>query len=161
MEYAVCTVHPHIHGEYCTYDIRSLADFRFTPTYMGNTLVAQCAQCNDTVHPHIHGEYLIDVSVSMTFHGSPPHTWGIRSTGNATVYADAVHPHIHGEYCHFLNIMSQLAVHPHIHGEYLSNLSPDIQYMRFTPTYMGNTCIAYPAATGIDGSPPHTWGIRR
>ena len=80
----VSSVHPHMHGEYdrcaCRYGrlfgspphawgIRFFhyqAQFaqRFTPTCMGNTVVAALALVPSTVHPHMHGEYSITLSKS-------------------------------------------------------------------------------------------------
>ena len=106
-----------------------------------------------------------------------------------------------GNTCSRLNLSTYQQDHPHIHGEYrtgadLSPLAggspphtwgiPNLwisinQYVRITPTYMGNTDLInaervfgedHPHIHGeylsergysllVKGSPPHTWGIQR
>ena len=157
--FQVTTVHPHIHGEYEVEYFPFHEQYRFTPTYMGNTPHQSKNAPRISVHPHIHGEYAYWPRNHSGRYGSPPHTWGIHlyrvgenyiprftptymgntPPGSGPRFLLSVHPHIHGEYA----IRKALAgvyssVHPHIHGEYEKSFG----------------CLR-----ALGGSPPHTWGI--
>ena len=50
---------------------------RFTPTCVGNTVIATLGGIETTVHPHVRGEYKMIVSKKERLLGSPPRAWGI------------------------------------------------------------------------------------
>ena len=51
---------------------------RFTPTRVGNTLIASLTNNNIAVHPHACGEYLQLTHIPLLVTGSPPRVWGIH-----------------------------------------------------------------------------------
>ena len=94
----ICTVHPHIRGEYWR-RWQSLLELcgssphpwgiqeahicrvcrpRFIPTSVGNTAPPRKASADLAVHPHIRGEYKGVFRIENGKYGSSPHPWGIH-----------------------------------------------------------------------------------
>ena len=166
---------------------------------MGNTRQHASRQQAHQDHPHIHGEYPVLVLTDGGHTGSPPHTWGIHKLsgdyqkevritptymGNTLLCRSAPssvldHPHIHGEYYAFdVDRLKPIGSPPHTWGILMFGIL-NVQQVRITPTYMGNTGVddsgaiftedhphihgeysnLAPQIQCIVGSPPHTWGI--
>ena len=92
-----------------------------------------------SVHPHIRGAYALDAAGLAPHDGSSPHTWGIpQRLGNVASKPRFIPTYV-GHTDLWVLRKSRNAVHPHIRGayKYLANLHPR-----------------------INGSSPHTWGIR-
>ena len=137
----------------------ALADYRFTPTCVGNTNIFARSCGSLPVHPHMRGEYG-ELLLSHQFHGgSPPHAWGIRRSsmrrhlrgrftptcvGNTEcrlgiTFLSTVHPHMRGEYSGSrLFSSARSGSPPHAWGILLLSISHLPPY-RFTPTCVGNT----------------------
>ena len=130
--------HPHIHGEYLSNFIWVVpvrgspphtwgilvevidqeAEFRITPTYMGNTIVMPSSRQSTKDHPHIHGEYRV-LSLAMSpCAGSPPHTWGIHIAQMGKRLKLRITPTYMGNTSCAKFLDSFKEDHPHIHGEY-------------------------------------------
>ena len=90
---------------------------RFTPTCVGNTLIAIFLQQSFAVHPHMRGEYADGIPISGIYGGSPPHAWGILCSLSPPVCLFGSPPHAWGIHAHGL----------------IRRRS------RFTPTCVGNT----------------------
>ena len=99
---SVCSVHPHMRGEYISGNSVTVAGvgspphawgihlpgwagspaWRFTPTCVGNTAVHRMSSALPPVHPHMRGEYLSKSEIGTDGYGSPPHAWGIQHAGS-------------------------------------------------------------------------------
>ena len=113
---------------------------RFTPTCVGNTSHSLVLPHPSSVHPHMRGEYLIAASSFWTVSGSPPHAWGILEIRLAVVLCQRFTPTCVGNTSGGGCGWTEPAVHPHMRGEYA------------IPS-------EWPRYFGMDGSPPHAWGI--
>ncbi len=114
---------------------------RFTPTCVGKTSLADCRGFRvGWFTPTCVGKTSSKMSKSGRITGSPPRVWGKRYL--------SINPH------------NMHAVHPHVCGENICSprLPPQITW--FTPTCVGKTQHAAPAARGVHGSPPRVWGKR-
>ena len=134
-------------------------DIRFIPTYVGHTVAGYRQTAGRTVHPHIRGAYFFLVLGFRRCFGSSPHTWGIRydlvfrgrwlrfiptyvghTPRSCSLWSPiTVHPHIRGAYGVAERVQPTQSVHPHIRGAYAFKAL---------------------AIYHVDGSSPHTWGIR-
>ena len=68
------------------------ADYRFTPTQVGNTHVFHGFLAGVPVHPHAGGEHHLTLGLTFLWLGSPPRRWGTRD--------------------HFLHVINQLRFTP-------------------------------------------------
>ena len=152
------TVHPHIRGEYFSWDSGQAKGNRFIPTSVGNTSWMYEDLIGKAVHPHIRGEYtdlpLRRWSMSgssphpwgiryrsflfLTCFGSSPHPWGIRGSASLSQARSRFIPTSVGNTLIVRLSQSVATVHPHIRGEYL----PSSQ-----------------EGCPLCGSSPHPWGI--
>ena len=152
-------VHPHIRGAYQfprpvpvphigssppTWGIRcstapTIDISRFIPTYVGHTGSAHVFCPPLPVHPHIRGAYEGSRGVSPAHGGSSPHTWGIHHDYRGNTGAYRFIPTYVGHTASSAGTENTITVHPHIRGAYRAI---DKQQ------------------AGLDGSSPHTWGIR-
>ena len=127
---------------------------------MGHTVAGYRQTAGRTVHPHIRGAYFFLVLGFRRCFGSSPHTWGIRydlvfrgrwlrfiptyvghTPRSCSLWSPiTVHPHIRGAYGVAERVQPTQSVHPHIRGAYAFKAL---------------------AIYHVDGSSPHTWGIRR
>ncbi len=144
---ACFAVHPHACGEYEAYRQEILAEFRFIPTRVGNTVYGS--------------------SRPSFMAGSSPRVWGIRATAVPRTRQGTVHPHACGEYVCGQSPRFVLprfiptrvgntnksgtrryvpSVHPHACGEYSWPATASPRPRRFIPTRVGNTGICL---TGI------------
>ena len=89
-------VHPHVCGEHASksakrriksgssprmwgtqrYPVSQSRDYRFIPTYVGNTVVGPSGCVPHTVHPHVCGEHDILTNLYHCTTGSSPRMWG-------------------------------------------------------------------------------------
>ena len=153
------SVHPHLRGAYAalprqqlifpgssphTWGIQGqlmyfVRRFRFIPTYVGHTWGNDRAAIPLPVHPHIRGAYEGSRGVSPAHGGSSPHTWGIHHDYRGNTGAYRFIPTYVGHTASSAGTENTITVHPHIRGAYRAI---DKQQ------------------AGLDGSSPHTWGIR-
>ena len=135
---------------------------RFTPTCVGNTLIASTSLLLDSVHPHVCGEYDTNALAEGDVAGSPPRVWGIPialplhdSCGRFTPTCvgntgyectmkrgKTVHPHVCGEYNRLIRAIALfVGSPPRVWGIRLRHHSA-CSSLRFTPTCVGNTSRA-------------------
>ncbi len=69
-------------------------------------------------------------------------------------------PRVWGKLAQWFLWLVRVAVHPHVCGENWRVRHRDYFSLRFTPTCVGKTQHAAPAARGVHGSPPRVWGKR-
>ena len=132
------TVHPHVHGDNflllfaivvplgpppCTWGqqpdaVPRVGRLRFTPMYMGTTLLALKRRTSTPVHPHAHGDNVFSSRPTSRGSGSPPCTWG---QPNGSIWPRRACP-----------------VHPHVHGDNSSKYST-CRYTRGSPPYMARS----------------------
>ena len=195
------TVHPHARGEhmalsrlidrfagssprtwgthlFCRDDV---AENRFIPTHVGNTLLATIILSWETVHPHARGEHIankIDRDGLVRF--IPTHV-GNTSGLKLIQISESVHPHARGEHDRCLHrIADRYGSSPRTWGTQRSQKKKR-QERRFIPTHVGNTShkrgkqlgvTVHPHARGEHncltasrsaqhGSSPRTWGTPR
>ena len=106
---------------------------------MGHTLLPDPASMHHSVHPHIRGACHNVPGTHSTYHGSSPHTWGIRHPQTRNQRPLRFIPTYVGHTNLTQYDTGSYAVHPHIRGAYSA----------------GSGC-----QSPLDGSSPHTWGIR-
>jgi len=151
-------VHPHVRGEYRAHaqlhnpqvgspprawGIRlgrgqSAAQWRFTPTCVGNTATSLELVSICSVHPHVRGEYSFLIEVVLWFFGSPPRAWGIPCGDCSSCCPLRFTPTCVGNTCASGSGTRSRSVHPHVRGEYRFSFK----------------CWSY-----CIGSPPRAWGI--
>jgi len=177
----ICTVHPHVRGDYPHPAVEGQNLRRSIPTCVGTTPGGPLAATHRAVHPHVRGDYA---------EGGP--TGGDGS-------GSAVHPHVRGDYGfdviyvgfgpsprawglhRLINIASSPTVHPHVRGDYCIEgpRKPRIGH-RSIPTCVGTTraylggargtpsiptCVGTTWAPPQERSPsagpsPRAWGLR-
>ena len=155
----VASVHPHIRGAYGCIRLADKENLRFIPTYVGHTLLFRqrsmfsrfiptyVGHTRDTgsqspilaVHPHIRGAYLPLPKEKSRKTGSSPHTWGIHTAHRRLCRPGRFIPTYVGHTSLERQRFALCSVHPHIRGAYGSKNN---------------------MAGAINGSSPHTWGIR-
>ena len=179
LPYILNAVHPHVCGEYYVTD--------YDTDERGGS-------------PHVCGEYTrLDYSC-VYLSGSPPRVWGIQLNLNGLTRLQRFTPTCVGNTSPMMFGGVSFAVHPHVCGEYwfgqhrqpcYPSSPPRVwgiqkrqakwaEYLRFTPTCVGNTthdrcnacaltvhphvCGEYSNRTEFEtvacGSPPRVWGIR-
>ena len=158
--------------------VHRLAEGRFIPTHVGNTLGLQhCGQARP-VHPHARGEHVIHADSREDADGSSPRTWGTLCYGYSHTIRDRFIPtHVGNTIPNHQADMVE-PVHPHARGEHLLLLQPDAREVgssprtwgtlvhlhrvaspiRFIPTHVGNTSIRIAEQHQDFGSSPRTWG---
>ena len=114
-------------------------------------------------HSHTRGEYYPVISALTTILGSPPLTWGIRNAMNSTKNITGIIPTYVGTTLGATVTRERVGDHPHIRGEYWIAVknkyahpgSPPhtwgipffiivtSQFIRITPTYVGNTDLGH------------------
>ena len=113
--------------------------YGITPAYAGNTIFASpIASCLQD-HPRIRGEYRLCCILGLNRQGSPPHTRGIPFAFSINSLRSGITPAYAGNTKGFSCATSTCWDHPRIRGEY----PIFIQILMF-----------------LQGSPPHTRGIR-
>ena len=137
----------------------SAQDYRFIPTYVGNSPSWRYWMRAPSVHPHTRGELSRDMTDTVLRTGSSPHTWrtpllkpvqqrGARFiptyVGNSIMTTEStrtasVHPHIRGELERRRQMTDPvLGSSPHTWGTH--NRTNRIRTVRrFIPTYVGNS----------------------
>ena len=112
---------------------------RFTPAYAGNTGNGTSDRAPARVHPRIRGEYSSTSQDICRPSGSPPHTRGIHIRLTPRENNTWFTPAYAGNTSASRSSSDVSEVHPRIRGEYLPVQEPD---------------------DPLQGSPPHTRGIR-
>ena len=116
---------------------RVVREWRFIPTYMGNTQKIMQLHLILPVHPHVHGEHSAPKGGNCRGFGSSPRTWGTPgATVNFGGYTRFIPTYMGNTWATVL-YDDTIAVHPHVHGEHF---------------------IAMTVTTCIHGSSPRTWG---
>ncbi len=136
-----------------------LADDRFIPTHVGNTVANRAPSSSVPVHPHACGEHLRVNYARQNGFGSSPRMWGtLVSDGFNTMCERFIPTHVGNT--HLGSFLKRFpSVHPHACGEHLCSgdrkprgtgssprmwgtLSPPSSTrpkQRFIPTHVGNT----------------------
>ena len=96
----------------------ALADWRFTPTCVGNTVPSLSLYTTLPVHPHMRGEYPVKDLDELAAFGSPPHAWGILKEQFKLSNAQRFTPTCVGNTSCFCVLCFHVSVHPHMRGEY-------------------------------------------
>ena len=113
------TVHPHACGDNASGLAWPPNWWRFTPTRVGTTPLAQFAPIHTA--------------------GSPPRVWGQRAAGNGCWLPQPVHPHACGDNDRHHFLPPSTTVHPHACGDN-AYADPEVEKPhRFTPTRVGTT----------------------
>ena len=175
------TVHPHARGEYAQAR-KWLRDHDGSPPRAWGILYITNQRVQGLpVHPHARGEYPSSRRFRIRTNGSPPRAWGIPLQNLVIETKRRFTPTRVGNTETPGSLPGQHQVHPHARGEYLIADSgricaigspprawgilalpaPTVRLVRFTPTRVGNTRAAAPAAGVGYGSPPRAWGIPR
>ena len=173
------TVHPHVCGEHmplkCSHDRQSgssprmwgtpvfsgnlKVDFRFIPTYVGNTSTGTRRPTRPPVHPHVCGEHPGKHCSCERPCGSSPRMWGTLGPNLKAALQFRFIPTYVGNTCASPGLSVTRPVHPHVCGEhtFVWQISQDLPgssprmwgtlqlatnllvQRRFIPTYVGNT----------------------
>ncbi len=138
---------------------RFVADQRFIPTPVGNTLRSRTQPDTRAVHPHACGEHLDPQSPANGEPGSSPRLWGTPVGRRDAVDAQRFIPTPVGNTAAVIFPKASMSVHPHACGEHFSiprlaprrhGSSPRLwgthavglkitDQARFIPTPVGNT----------------------
>ena len=137
------------------------ANYRFTPTRVGNTSTTCGLTPGFSVHPHTRGEYAIHGMVTGCVFGSPPHAWGIPRRVRARPLPAWFTPtRVGNTSIAALCLAGSIGSPPHAWGIPEVPVPRGLQD-RFTPTRVGNTNRPILWSFRTSGSPPHAWGIRK
>ena len=173
-------VHPHACGEYHPEGSEDIEDFGSPPRVWGILLQFSHEPAQYRFTPTRVGNTLQLISSSKHVYGSPPRVWGIPRSASWKCTDHSVHPHACGEYIHVDASSYGLSGSPPRVWGILAPASPPPLGNRFTPTRVGNTPMnqtlsrgtpVHPHACGeyvtswrllmlLCGSPPRVWGIR-
>ena len=125
------------------------------------------------------GEYSLVPNLIVLVTGSPPHAWGIPEKNKSGKAFVGITPICVGNTHNASEELLHLEDHPHMRGEYIT-ISSTIDFsigspphawgihfpalffsdfIRITPTCVGNTITVVAGGILTMGSPPHAWGI--